>query len=820
MHRPTSRLAQRRWLLLFAAIALGLLVIFGLFWRRVAALRSGQATGPGWSFPSRVYSDDVPLVPGRLLPAEHLLAQLAARDYREVSGDAVVAGTFARRGETFEIALRGFAEAPDPRGSAAAERVRLRIREGRLATIQRVGGVQGPASPRRVPGRKEAAPRAPVPMPGPPRLEPVLLALLLDEERIWRAWADIDDVPQPVRDAIVASEDRRFHSHIGVDLRGFARALRTNVRAGEVREGGSTITQQLARCLFLGRQRTLVRKLAEVPLALGLEVVLGKRRILEMYLNSIYWGQAGSYSIGGVGAAARWYFDSPLESLGALEGATLAAMIPAPNVFDPFKRAELVRTRRNHVLRDMVAAGRLTAASAVALARRPLNVRRGAPPVERFPSYVGFVRSQLSATLRPEVVTGHGLTVFTRMDLAWQQAAERGLADAVAALDGGGRNEPPLEGAFVALEPGTGAVRVLVGGRAPAPGAFNRAYQARRQTGSAIKPIVYAAAFAAGRGLTPATVVPDVPRTFQTDLGPWAPRNDDGSNHSRVSLVKALERSLNVATTNLVDLVGPEYVAQVAHRFGLGVLKPVMSIGLGSNESTLLDLTRAFAVFGDGGVLVPPSAFRAVADRTGRIVLGTPGNLPARAGEPDVAAAGTGATSRIAGAARAIPEPVAALMTGLLTNVVRFGVAYPLRNTYGFTRPIAGKTGTTDEYTDAWFVGFTPDIIAGLWLGYDLPRSTGRLAVDTALPAWAWIVTPLLQGFPPRAFASDAQLEWRDLEPWSGLLATRECRGQPVPFLPGTAPRGYCAPDTSIGPGLDLIDSLAIADSSRAHEPE
>ena len=787
MDLPSIRPAHRRRLLLLAAVALAMIVVFVLFGRQVAALRSAHATGPGWAFPSRVYSDDVSLFPGRVLPAEYLVAQLAARDYREVSGAVAVAGTFARHGETFEIALRGFTEAPDPRGSSAPERVRLVVRQGWLETVERLGGVREERSPAR--GReRDVAPRE----PAPPRLEPVLMALLFDQDRTWRAWVDLDAVPEPVRDAIVASEDRRFRSHIGVDLRAYARALRTNVRAGEVREGGSTITQQLARGLFLGRKRTLWRKLAEVPLALGLEVVLGKQRILEMYLNSIYWGQAGSTSIGGIAAAARWYFDAPPDSLGALEGATLAAMIPAPNVFDPFRRPEVVRARRNEVLRDMVAARRLTVAGAAALAERPLNVRRGAPPVERFPSYVGFVRDQLSATLSPEVVTGHGLIVFTRMDLAWQSAAERGLADGIAALDGGGRGRPPLEGAFVALEPGTGAVRAMVGGRAPASGAFNRAYQARRQTGSAIKPIVYAAAFAADRGFTPATVVPDMPRTFQTDRGPWTPRNDDGTHHPRASLVKALERSLNVATTNLVELIGPRYVARVARRFGLGELKPVMSIGLGSNESTLLDLARAFAVFGDGGVLAPLSAFSAVTDRTGRIVVEAPEERP-----------------------RVIPEPVAALMTGLLTNVVRFGVAYPLRTTYAMTRPLAGKTGTTDDYRDGWFVGFTPDIVAGVWVGYDRPRSLGRLAADTALPVWARIVGAMLRGFPPRPFVSDSRLEWHQIEPWSGRLATRECRSEPVPFLPGTAPSAYCEPDTLYGP-MEMPDSLAVADSTQA----
>ena len=801
---------RRRWLLLLATIALPLIVAFILFAGRVAALRSGHATGPGWAFPSLVYSDEVPLVPGRMLPADYLLAQLEARAYRAVPAEPTQAGTYARDGEVFEIALRDAPGVPFARAASGAARVRLRLSDGRLATVEQLGGSPGS-------GR------------APPALEPVLIALLFDDDRTWRTWADLERVPEPVRDAIVASEDRRFRSHFGLDLRGYLRALRANVRAGEVREGGSTITQQLARSLFLGRQRTLARKLAEVPLAVGLELVLGKQRILEMYLNAVYWGQGGSCSIGGIDAAARWYFDAPPESLGALEGATLAAMIPAPNVFDPFKRPELVRLRRNRVLRDMVGVGRLDARRGAELAARPLNVRRGQPPADRFPSYSGFARDQLAPAFSGEVVTRHGLTIFTRMDLVWQREAETGLAEAVTMLDGGGRGRPPIEGAFVALEPGTGAVRALVGGRAFAPGGFNRAYQARRQTGSAIKPVVYAAALAAGRGFTPATVVPDVPRTFQTDRGPWTPRNDDGTYHTQVTLVKALERSLNVATTNLVDRVGPRHVARVAARFGLGALKPVMSIGLGSNEATVLDLTRAFAVFGDDGLLMPPSAVRAVSDRAGRDLLGG-GNRAAARREGKGREGKAGASPAIAGATRAIPAPVAALMTGLLTDVVRFGVAYPLRKTYGFTRPVAAKTGTTDEYKDAWFVGFTPDIVAGVWIGYDRPRSLGRLAADTALPAWARIVTPLLRGFPPRPFASDAGLEWHDIEPWSGLLATRDCRGQPVPFLPGTAPRSYCPPGAPLGPAWEegdsaLVpagegaDSAAVEDSSQAANP-
>jgi penicillin-binding protein 1B len=754
-----------------------------IFAARLSALRSLRASGPSWSFPSRVYADGLEFRNGRALPVDYLLAHLGARGYREVRGPAAAAGTFARSGDRFEIALREDPTASRP-AAVEPERVRLTIRGGRLAETVRLRGAIGDRAP---------------------RLEPVAIALLAGDDRVWRVWAPLERVPQGVRDAIVAAEDRRFEHHMGIDLRAWARALFANVRAGQVREGGSTITQQLARGLFLGRDRNLGRKLAEVPLALGLELMLSKPRILEMYLNAVYWGQAGSWSVGGIEAAARWYYDAPVESLGVLQGATLAAIIPAPNLYDPFERPRLVRARRNEVLRDMVAAKRLDPARAAELSARPLDVRRGTTPLEPYPSYSGLVRDQLAAMVPPDAVTHDGLIVTTRMDVVWQQRAEAGLADAVASLDDGSAvtadgRVAALEGAFVALEPGSGAVLAVVGGRRPRLGGFNRAYQARRQTGSAIKPVVYAAALSTGH-FTPASTVSDQQRTFQTDRGPWTPRNDDGTYHDEVTLVKALERSLNVATTNLVDAIGPQSVARAAERFGLGRLKPVMSIGLGSNEATLIDLTRAFAVFGDGGMLHPVTTIGAVADHGGHAVPVYAGSLVRGAAR---------AASRPERATRVISEPVAALMTGLLTDVVRFGVAYPLRNVYGFTRPVAGKTGTTDDYRDAWFVGYTPDIVAGVWIGYDRPRSLGRLAVQTALPAWAMVVGPMLAGFPPTPFASDSRLEWHDLEPWSGTLASFGCSSQPVPFLPGTAPTKYCTPSQPIGPGLDHADSSVI----------
>jgi penicillin-binding protein 1A len=382
------------------------------------------------------------------------------------------------------------------------------------------------------------------------------------------------------------------------------------------------------------------------------------------------------------------------------------------------------------------------------------------------------------------------------MDPAWQAESEAGLRTGLAVLEAGLRRRG-LQGAFVALEASTGAVKAMVGGRDPDPGDFNRAFQARRQTGSAIKPIVYAAALQ-GNGtaqFTPASTLSDTLRVFGRGRWAWKPQNYDGNYHESVTLAQALALSLNVATANLVEAIGPGEVARTAERFGLGKLKEVPSIGLGINEITPLALTSAFAAFASDGMQRDPTPIRAVIDARGNAIEWHP--EPAR---------------------EAIPPGIAALVTGLLEDVVRYGVAAPLRLWYGFDRPVAGKTGTTNDYNDAWFVGFTPHVVAGVWVGYDRPSSLGRPASQAAIPVWAGIVKRMLAGFPPTPFATDVELEWADIEPWIGLLSDTTCTAMRVPFLPGTAPTMPCSPG---GPwyGSEL-DSLETADSLLLAAPD
>ena len=742
----------------------------------VRQLRARHATGPSWSFPSRVYSAAVDLAPGRALPDGYLRAQLAARGYGEVA--AVHApGEYAAVPGGYEIFLRGFQDAPDPGGAGRSERVRLRLAGGRLLAVERPGRPAGAAA---------------ADSSGPERLEPVAVALLTDDQRVLRTWAPLARMPRALREAVVAAEDRRFRQHQGLDLRGNFRALVTNVQARGVRQGGSTITQQLARGLFLGRERTWGRKLSEALIAVGLEVLLSKDEILEMYLNDVYWGQSGANGVAGAVEAARWYFDAPVESLDVARSALLAGLIPAPNAFSPFHHPDLAVARRNAVLADLVETGRLDAATAARLRAAPLGVRRGPPPPARFPSYVGYVRQHLAEQLPPGAAEHWGLSVFTTLDLVWQAEAERGLAAGLDSLERwSGRGPQPLQGAFVAIDPATGHVCAVVGGRATETGDFNRATQAHRQTGSAIKPIVYAAALDPSRGLprfTPASTLPDLRRVFAVGDTVWRPRNDRDEYHPEVTLAKALAKSLNVATANLVEAIGAGAVARYAERFGLGRVKPVASIGLGTNEATLLALTSAYGVFPARGVRSAPAPVRAVLDGAGQDLL-----------------------PRARPAARVLPATTADLMTGLLEDVVVFGVSYPLRSVYGFLRPAGGKTGTTNDYLDAWFVGFVPDLVAGVWVGYDTPRTLQRPAAEVALPVWAGIMGAMLQGFPARSFPGDAALTLAWIDPWTGFLAGPGCAAMRVPFLPGTAPTRIC---NVIHPPPDSL--AGAADSTEA----
>ncbi|HEY7678460.1 MAG TPA: PBP1A family penicillin-binding protein [Candidatus Methylomirabilis sp.] len=563
----------------------------------------------------------------------------------------------------------------------------------------------------------------------------------------FRVFVPLARIPKTLRDAVVAVEDARFFQHGAVDLQGMARAALRNLTAGRITEGGSTITQQLAKTLFLTNERTLSRKMKEVQLARELERRYSKEKILEMYLNAVYFGD-GAY---GVEAAARTFFSKGVADLTLAEAALLAGLPKAPSRSSPIAYPQRAKARRDHVLARMAEAKMLSPARARAAQREPVRTKPFLAARGIAPHFADHVQKQLEAELGPAAVARGGLRVSTTLNLRLQRAATEALRNGVRAAQAsgasgaakargkGGKAAPGiegaggdgLEGALVALDPRSGEIQAMVGGLNYGRSQFNRAVQSRRQPGSAFKPFVYAAALEAGLPLT--TRLDDVPVTYPAGWGrrhgTWSPENYDRRFRGRVTMREALEESINVPTVRLLDTVGVDTVLDVASRMGIaGPLRRDLTLALGTSEVTLLELASAYAVIANRGLRVPPTAVRQVAGAGGEV---RPGRRPE--------------TERV------LSEEVAFLLTSLLQGVIERGTG---RRAQALGRPAAGKTGTSQDATDLWFVGFTPSLVGGVWVGYDAPRSLGSHETGgrAAVPIWTDFMARALRGTEPIPF--------------------------------------------------------------------
>jgi 1A family penicillin-binding protein len=599
----------------------------------------------------------------------------------------------------------------------------------------------------------------------------------------------LDQVPKPLRAAFIATEDRRFYYHSGVDWRSAARAVVRNVSDVSFREGFSTITMQVVRNAFLPHlagERSLRRKLIELELARRLESTLTKQQILEMYLNVIYLGN-GTY---GVEAASRDLFGKSVRRLSLAEAATLAGLAKGPSVYAPRRHPDRARARRNLVLSLMQREGYVTPDQAARAQAEPLRL---APAEWRPPQERSFaldpVRAVVDSVLGSAAATAGDLLVYSTLDIEAQRAAERAVRVQAAAIQRSSRIRPGasgLEGALIALDPRTGAIRALVGGRWSTARGFNRALEARRQPGSAFKPFVYAAALAAG--YTPATVLDDSPIEVDDAGRVWRPENFGGEYGGPLTLRRALMRSANAATVRLSQAIGEGRVAALAHRSGIqSRMNAVPALALGALEVTPLELVTAYAPFANGGVRVQPYLVSRIEAGDGTVLW----RAPAPEAEP------------------VLDRGEAFQMTSMLRSVIDQGTGRVLRE-MGVRGPVAGKTGTTNNGADVWFIGYTPTLVAGVWFGYDSPRaiapnaSGGRLAA----PAWAMFYlngwherTPSGSWSPP-----DGLIE-RRIDAFNGDLANEWC---PVTqrewFKPGTEPTTLCREHEA--PLLDRLEEL------------
>jgi penicillin-binding protein 1B len=543
-----------------------------------------------------------------------------------------------------------------------------------------------------------------------------------------QSWVPIDRIPRPVVDAVLIAEDRRFWTHPGVDPLAVARALHVNLSRNELRQGASTITQQVARTVFLDTRRTWGRKLRETGIAILLELRYSKARILETYLNTVYLGQEGEIPVYGLPAAARHFLGKDLDAIEIHEAAWLAGAIRAPNRLLAGSRAE-ARRRRDEILVAMQEQRLIDPAAARQALAHPLP--RQSPDSARVaPYFVDFVAAELA---RRAVLPDSGeIRMQTTLNLALQRAAETAVRNGISRIE---KTRPSLAGqvqaAVLAIDPASGEIRVLVGGRRYAESSFNRATRAARQPGSIFKPFVYLAAFEAerrGTGLTPASILSDEPLSVRAGADNWEPRNMDGRFHGPVTVRRALEQSLNIPAVRVTLDLGAHRVADVARAVGIDhPLSPVPSLALGTSEVTLLEITSAFATLANGGVRMAPTAL--AADFSASALPLAP--LPA--------------------ASRAVSAESAFMITHLLRGVMRRGTGAGSA-AWGLQDLTAGKTGTTDALRDAWFVGYTPDLVVGVWVGLDDGTPLGLTGAQAALPIWGPVMQAAVRQTAPGSF--------------------------------------------------------------------
>jgi penicillin-binding protein 1B len=712
--------------------------------------------GMRFRLPSRVYSAPAILYPGLDWKLVDLRGTLDRLGYREALGTRnLPPGQYAWGAHRVRVHLRAFEHPSRPE---PARDVVLRLRGSTIAQI------------RSLPEGAEM---------GAILLEPEQIGAYYGPHREQRELVQLEQLPRHLVDAVLAVEDQRFDSHPGIDLQRIVGALLANLRAGSIRQGGSTLTQQLVKNFFLTPERTYRRKLQEALMALLVEARYDKPAILETYLNEIYLGQRGATAIHGVGEATRLYFGKSASHLSVAESGLLAAIIQSPNGISPYREPERAVRRRNLVLELMFDQGRIDVAAYRKALDEPLRLAAVTPEPGDARYFLDLLRRQLAATYPAEALTVEGLHVYSTLDRRLQRLAAISLRDGIREIE---RSHPELvgedparalQGCLITLRPQTGEVLALIGGRDYGVSQFDRCTQARRQPGSVFKPFVYIAALEPVGGvphITLASFLDDSPFEVQTPHGPWQPRNYDDTFHETVTVREALEGSFNVATARLAQEVGVRRVAQVARRLGVESRLPaVPSLALGTAELSPLEVARAYASIASGGIRPEMQSFEDVVGRDGRVL-----------------------ERRRLGFERVLDAGTAYLVTSLLEGVAERGTAASVR-AGGLRGPIAAKTGTTDEERDLWFVGYTPDLVAVVWLGFDEPRSVGLSASRGALPIWRRFVEGATGGVVRGAFLRPPEIERVAIDPATGALALAGCPDRREEyFLSGTLPTHVC----------------------------
>ncbi len=703
-----------------------------------------------WDLPSRVFARPLSLYPGLQMSAQAFESELMVAGYL-YSDSASDPGTFSSSGGQYQVYRRSF-RFDD--GIQAGLRFRANLSNGVVRSLSDESGALDLV-----------------------RLDPAEIASIFPLHDEDRTLVSIEDVPELLLTGLQAVEDRNFKNHPGIHLRGIFRALMANIRAGKAVQGGSTLTQQLVKNYYLSNERTLPRKINEAFMSLLLELHYEKAEILEAYLNEVHLGQQGSHGIHGFSRASEFYFGESLDQLGTGQIALLVGLVRGASLYNPRRNPDRALARRNQVLDIFTLTGLISKRELDSAKSKPLEVsQKPRTGRSRYPAFVELVRRQLRSDYREEDLRNEGLRIFTTLAPFEQEAAERAVVSGMKSLADRGL-PADLQSAMVLADVASGEVRAVVGDRSPGRDGFNRALNARRQIGSVIKPLVYLLALEHDADYNLLTRIMDEPITLkQPDGSIWSPANYDGTSHGELSLLEALTRSYNQATVRLGMNIGVHQLIARLEQLGINApVDPVPSTLLGAVELTPIEVAQIYQSIAAGGYTVRLRAVTAVQTAEGETLNRYP--------------------------LRLMPQPrrdAVAILNYALTQVVEKGTARALPALLGSDAVIAGKTGTTNERRDSWFVGYTRDRLAVTWVGQDDNTPAGVTGGNAAMQLWARLfrVLPLKSvdlDMPEGAY-------WTWVDPTLNALSDESCDGaEQLPFIEGTEPR-------SVTPCLARLD--------------
>ncbi|WP_373499598.1 penicillin-binding protein 1B [Desulfococcus sp.] len=743
--KTTKRVKKKRSVgrgALFLLAGIAGLILLSLYIGHLGSVARERFGSKKWELPARVYARPLELYPGLSIDENALLEELSLLSYRLVDRIGVP-GSYSRKGGAFTLHTRPFAF---PDGSEASKKIRLTVanRQVRALTDVETGESLSIA-----------------------RLDPALIGSFYPTHHQDRLWVKFSDAPPILIQTIMTVEDRNFYKHYGIKPLSIIRALKANILAGKTVQGGSTLTQQLVKNLFLTHEKSLRRKFEEAVMALSLEFFYTKDQIFEAYINEVYLAQDGSRAIHGFGMASRFYFGRSLEDLGAGETAFLVGLLKGPSYYDPQANPERATARRDQVIKMMAEQKLLRPDEADRAMRAKLGILPSPPSGDsRFPAFMDLVKRQLLREYEEADLRSEGLRIFSTLDPQIQLAVEASATAQLSAIEASrGLPKNSLETAVVVTGAGSNEVLAMLGGRRPADPGFNRALDARRPIGSLVKPAVYLSALMQPHRFTLVTPLEDAPLEIKMQNTVWNPKNYDRRFHGTVPIYEALAQSYNVATVRLGMDIGLVRVFETLKRLGVeGDFPRYPSTLLGTLEMAPIEVTQMYQTFASGGFYSPVRAIQAVYRPDGELLQRYPMTV------------------------RENVDPGAVyLLNTALQTVITDGTARSLGRQLVQRLTPAGKTGTTNDLKDSWFAGFTGDRVAVVWVGRDNNTPCGLTGATGALPIWGEVMSRIAaQPFTPDPPENVAQVT---IDPVSGLQTEPGCpEAISVPFIRGSEP--------------------------------